>query len=81
MQRVDRMHLVCGGIQMHLNATHVECNSLWMHVNAYECTPSWMHYDAAITNALKCITMRHDTNASRGECIKMKQTFWMHKNA
>ena len=28
MQRVDRMHLMCGGIQMHLNATHVECNAL-----------------------------------------------------
>ena len=30
----DRMHLMCGGIQMHLNATHVECNTPWMRLNA-----------------------------------------------
>ena len=30
----DRMHLMCGGIQMHLNATHVECNAPWMRLNA-----------------------------------------------
>ena len=50
-QNAPRMHLMCGGIQMNLNATHVECNALWMHNNAYECSPSWMHDDAAITNA------------------------------
>ena len=40
-----------------------------------------MHYDAAITNALKCNTMHDAMNASRGECINMKRTFWMHQNA
>jgi hypothetical protein len=25
--------------------------------------------------------MRHTTYASRGECINMKRTFWMHENA
>ena len=77
----DRMHLMCGCIQMHLNATHVECNTAGMHNNANECTPSWMLYDAASTNASKCITMHHATNASHGECINMKRTFWMHQNA
>ena len=38
MQRVDRMHHTWGGIQMHSNATHVECNALRMHNNTYECT-------------------------------------------
>ena len=81
MQRVDRMHLMWGGIWMHLNATHVECNALQMHNNTYECTVFGMRKDAASTTASKCITMRHATYASRGECINMKRTFWMHENA
>jgi hypothetical protein len=54
-----------------------------MHKNAYECTVFGMHKDAASTTTLKCITMRHATYmyASRGECINMKRTFWMHENA
>ena len=69
MQRVDRMHLMWGGIQMHLNATHVECNALQMHKNACECTVFGMHKDAASTttrNALQCVTprMHHVANAS-----------------
>jgi hypothetical protein len=40
-----------------------------------------MRKDAASTTASKCITMRHATYASRGECINMKRTFWMHENA
>ena len=66
---------------MHLNATHVECNALQMHNNTYECTVFGMRKDAASTTASKCITMRHATYASRGECINMKRTFWMHQNA
>ena len=35
-----------------------------------------MHYDAALTNAQKCITRHHAVNASRHECI----TWRMHQH-